>query len=84
MCSPKNIVKPKEIVIKKKSGNPDSTNNSLANPDETLDNKTIQSTTRSGRNGGGQAEAQTELTSAVSQAERILNCVKSTMKSTYV
>ena len=64
---------PKKIVTKNKSGNPDSTNNSLARPEETLDNETTQATTRSGHNGRGQAKAQTELTCAVSQAERILN-----------
>ena len=54
-------------------GNPDSTNNSLAHPEETLDNETIQATNSSGHNGRGQVKAQTELTCAVSQAKRILN-----------
>ena len=53
-------------------GNPDSTNNSLAHPEETLDDETLQATTHSGHYGIGQAKAQTELTCAVSQAERIL------------
>ena len=46
---------------------------SLAYPEETLDNKTLQATTPSGHIGRGQAKAQTELTCAVCQAERILN-----------
>ena len=72
----KNLARPKEIVTKNKSGNPDSTNNSLANSEETLDNETLQATTRLGNNGRGQAYAQAEYTCAVSQAERILNmCV---------
>ena len=50
----------KEIVTKKKYGNPDSTNNSFAHPEETLDNEDQQATTRSGHNGGGQAKVQTE------------------------
>ena len=58
---------------KNKSGNTDSTNNSMAHHEETLDNKALQATTRSGHNGRGQAKAQTQLTCAVSQAERILN-----------
>ena len=53
----KNPAKPKEIVTKNKSGNPDSTNNSLAHPDETHDNETLQATTRSGHNGRGQAQS---------------------------
>ena len=59
--------------------NLDSTNNSLAHPEETLENETIQATTRSGHNGRGQAKAQTELACAMYQA-----CVKSAMKSTYL
>ena len=51
-----------------KSGKPDFTDNRLAHPDETL-----KATTRSGHNGKGQWKAQTELTCAASQAERILN-----------
>ena len=43
----KNIAKPKEIVTKNKSGNPDSTNSSWAHPEETLYNETLQATTRS-------------------------------------
>ena len=69
----KNIEKPKEIITKNKYGNPDSTNNSLAHPEETFDNETLQATTRSGHNGRGQAKAQTELTCAISQAQHILN-----------
>ena len=69
----KNLAKPKEIVTKNMSGNPEYTNSSLAHPEETLDNKTLQATTRSGHNGRGQAKAQTKLTCAVSLAERILN-----------
>ena len=72
-CSLKNLAKPKEIVTRNKSGNPDSTKNSLAHPEETLDNETLQATTRSGHNGRRQAIAQTELTCAMSQVERILN-----------
>ena len=67
----KNLAKPREIVMKNKSGNPDSTNNSLAHPEETLDNETLQATTRRSHNGRGQAKAQTELISAVSLVERI-------------
>ena len=37
-CSYNNLAKAKEIVVKNKSRNPDSTNNSLAHPEETLDN----------------------------------------------
>ena len=59
--------------MKNKSGNPDSTNNSLEHPEEALDNETLQATTRSGHNGRGQAKAQIELTCAVSQSELILN-----------
>ena len=54
--------------MKNKSGNPDSTNNSLVHPEETL-----QATTRSGHDGRGQAKTQTKLTCAESQAGRILN-----------
>ena len=53
------------------SGNPDSTNNSLTHPEETLDNETLQAATHSGHN--GRRHAQTELTFGVSQAERIFN-----------
>ena len=67
------LVKPKEIVTKNMSGNPDSANNSLAHPEETLDNETLQATTHSDNDDGGQAKAQIELTCSVSQAERILN-----------
>ena len=59
--------------MKNESGYPDSTNNSLAHPEETLDNETLQTTARSDHNGKEQTKAQTELTCAVSQAERILN-----------
>ena len=63
----------KVIVTKNKSENPDSTSNSLAHPEETLDNEILQTISRLGHNGRGQAKAQTELTCAVSQAEQILN-----------
>ena len=69
----KKICKPKDIATKNKSGNQDSTKISLAHPEETLDNETLQATTRSGHNGRGQGKAQTVLTLAGSQAERILN-----------
>ena len=59
--------------ISSQSGKPDSTNNSLAHPEETFDNQTLLPTTRSGHNGRGQSKEQTELMCAVSQAERILN-----------
>ena len=59
--------------MKNKSGNPDSTNNSLAHPEETLDNESLQATTRSGHNGTGQAKSQNELTYALSQSEHIFN-----------
>ena len=67
----KNHGRPKEIVTKNKSGYPDLTNNYLAHPEETLDNEALQATTRPDHNGGGQATAQTQLTCAVSQAERM-------------
>ena len=63
---------PKEIVTKSKSGNSDSTNNSLAHPEETLDNETLQATTR-------QAIAEEDKRKrkpnrrVKSQVERILN-----------
>ena len=59
--------------MKNKSGRPDSTKNSLVYPEEMLDNETQQATTGSGHNGRGQAIAQTELTCAVPQVERILD-----------
>ena len=67
----KNQEKPKEIINKNKSGNPDSTINSLVHPDEMLDNSTLQATTRSGHNGRGQVKAQTELMCAMSQGNRM-------------
>ena len=69
----KNLAEPKEIIRKNQFGNADSTNNSLAHPEETLDKETLQATACSGHNGSGQAKAQTGLTCAMSQAERILN-----------
>ena len=68
-----NLARPKEIVMKNISVSPDSTDNSMAHPEETIDNETLQATSCSGHNVRGQAKAQTELTCAVSQAERILN-----------
>ena len=59
---------PKEIAMKKNSGNPDSTNNSLAHPEETPDNETLQATTSKGCKGRGEAKAQAELTCVVSRA----------------
>ena len=56
-----------------KSGNPDSTNNSIAHLEETYDNETLQTTARSIHNGRGHAQGLTKLTFAVSQAEHILN-----------
>ena len=67
----KNLAKPKEIATKKRSENPNSTNNKSTHPEETLDNKALLATNRSGHNGSGQANAQTELTCAVSQTEHI-------------
>ena len=55
--------------MKNKSGNPDSTNNSLAHPEETLDNETLHATTS--HNGTGHSK--TELKCAVSQAEHTLS-----------
>ena len=49
-----NLAKPKEIVTKNKSENPNSSNNSLKHPEVTLDNETLQAATRSGHNGRGQ------------------------------
>ena len=46
----KNLAKPKEIITMNKSGNPDSTNNSLVHPEEKFDNESLQATTRSGHN----------------------------------
>ena len=69
----KYLAKPKEIVTKNKSGRQDSTNNSLAHPEETLDSETLQATTRSGHGDRGQTKVQTELMCVVSQAEQILN-----------
>ena len=63
----------KRIVILNKFGKPDSANNSLAHPEETLDNETLQSTSRSDHNSRGRATKQTGLTCAVSQAQRIMN-----------
>ena len=69
----KNLAKPNEIATTNMSGNPDSTNNSLAHPEETLDNETLQATTWSGHNSRGQAKWQTKLMCAMSQAELLLN-----------
>ena len=69
----KNLAPPKETVMKNMSGNTYSTNNSLAHPEEMLDNETLQATTHSGHNGRRQAIEQTEMTCAMSQAERIFN-----------
>ena len=69
----KNPAKPKDIIRKNKFGYPDSTNNSLEHPEESLDNDALQATNRSAHNDNGQAKTQTELTCAVSQAERIFN-----------
>ena len=66
VCSQKNLAKPTEIVKKNKSGNPYATNNSLAHPEETVDNETFQATTCSGHNGRRQTKAQTDLTCVVS------------------
>ena len=76
--------KAQKIVMKNKSGNPNSTNNSLAHPEEMLDNETLQATIRSGHNSRGQVKAQTELMCTMSQVERILNIVKSAIKSMYL
>ena len=46
------------MATKNKYVNPDATNNSLAYPEETLDNETLKATTRSGHNGRGQAKSQ--------------------------
>ena len=59
--------------MKNKSGNPDSTNNSLEHPEETLDNGDLHAITRSCNNDRRQAKAQTELTCVISHAECILN-----------
>ena len=53
----KNYAKSKEIDTKNKSGNPDITNNSLAQPEKTLDNETLQAITRPHHNGRGQVKA---------------------------
>ena len=57
----KNLAKPIEIVMKNKSGCPDSTNNSFAHHEETLDNETLLATTRSGHNSRVQAKVQAIL-----------------------
>ena len=67
----KNLAEPKETAMKNKSGNPYSTNNSLAHPEETIDNETLQATTRSGHNGRLQAKAQNELTCGFSGGTHI-------------
>ena len=55
------------------SGNVYFTNNSLAHPEESFDNETLQVTARSGHNDREQeVKAQTGLTCVVSQTERIL------------
>ena len=54
-CSLKNLAKPKEIVTQNNSEKPDYTNNSLAHPEETLDNEPPRATTHSGHNSRGQA-----------------------------
>ena len=64
----KKILQSQRIRYKKTSGNQNFTNMSLAHPEETLDNETLQAATRSVHNSNGQAKAQTELTCAVSQA----------------
>ena len=69
----KKILKIPKIATKNKSGNTYSANNSLTHPEQTLDNETLQATTRSSHNGRGQLKAQTEFTCSMSQAERILN-----------
>ena len=74
VCSLKNLAKPKEIVTKNKSGNPDFINNSLAHLVETLDNEILQASTRSGHNSRGQEKMQTKLMCAVSQAECLNMC----------
>ena len=72
-CLQKNLARPKEIFTTNKSGNPDSSNNSLVHPWETLDKEILQATTRSGHNSRGQAKMQTKLMCAMSQAECILD-----------
>ena len=53
----RNLVRPMEFVAKNMSGNPDSTSNSVAHPDETLDNETLQATTRSDHDVREQAQS---------------------------
>ena len=65
----------KEIATKIKSGTQDSTNNSWAHPEETLDNETLQATTRSDHRGREQAKVQVELSCAVSRAEHYIEHV---------
>ena len=69
----RNLAMLKEIDTRNMSGNPDSTNNSLAHPEKTLFNETLQASTHSGSNGRGQAKTQTKDTCAMSQAGCILN-----------
>ena len=84
MDEQKHLAKPKEIATKNKSGNPDTTNNSLTHPEEMLDNETLQASTRSSHDGRGQAKAQTELMCAVPQVEHILNmCLRNTLYVTH-
>ena len=47
--------------MKNQTGNQDSTYNSLAHPEETPDNETMQATSRSGDNSREEAKAQTIL-----------------------
>ena len=53
------------------TNNKSSTNNSLAHPEETLDNETLKATTHSGHNDREQTKVQTKMTCAVFQAEYI-------------
>ena len=48
--SPNTLAKPQKIRKKSKSGNPDSSNDSLAGSKETLGNETLQIAARSGHN----------------------------------
>ena len=62
-----------KIAMMNKSGYPDSTNNCLAHPEETLDNENLQATTNSDHDGRGQYKAQADLMCSVSQTERVLS-----------
>ena len=67
-CVHENILQSPNKSLRRTSLETHSNNNSLAQPEEALDNETLQATTQSDDIGRGQAKAETELTCDVSQA----------------